>query len=573
MRLINTKTLALQDFNETEIPQYCILSHTWGQDEVLYQDFKQPDVAKRKAAYSKIQGCCEKVLHKGIDWAWIDTACIDKSSSAELSEAINSMYTWYKKAYICFAYLADVSQFPEARFNESLRNSRWFTRGWTLQEMLAPDHLILCDRNWNEIGTKNDLSGMLSEISGIDRAYLLGEDLASASIAKRMSWVASRKTTRTEDIAYCLLGIFDVNMPLLYGEGPKAFIRLQEEIIKESTDQSLFAWKALADPADHGQWTSLVNPDRPNIRGILARSPTEFASARNIMPVNISPMAEPIAMTNKGLRIQMPLLSSPVGARFSVLLACREEDDFEHVLTIHLSSRGRGALHSSNWFHRIYPNALGKSPVDENAMKESKPLYIIKDFEGKVPLNGKLGVFNLVVHNASSFGYRLSAVFPPDQWNPVQRSIEPTPFTTPQVAALRFDSGDLGKVGIILTLGFTALPYTPFCNIATGHEISLEGSLEEIIARNGMGVASTHDREVSKNTLTTSIRVRLSSLDPLRNHIGVDIAFNACEDQQTVEDKQAYDHQDSQSVQSEPALWQRLFSSSTLRKRVARTFP
>ena len=306
MRLINTDDLSLVEFPGI-VPEYAILSHTWGDEEVTLQDWE----ASRRAGtssilYSRIQGllepgkgtadqetqtteedgfpivrrstddsiqdwlsnlgfhdvrfgywkilqACSRARRDGLEWLWADTNCIDKTSSAELSEAINSMYEWYRNSTVCYAYLADV----RGRSPHELPSSRWFTRGWTLQELLAPRHVVFFSREWTGIGTKKHLVGLLSEITGIGETYLARLDgILGASIAHRMSWVSNRTTTRPEDIAYCMLGIFDVNMPLIYGEGSKAFSRLQEEIIKVSDDHSIFAWTwivELSDPSMRGQ--------------------------------------------------------------------------------------------------------------------------------------------------------------------------------------------------------------------------------------------------------------------------------------------------------------------------------
>ncbi|KUJ07713.1 uncharacterized protein LY89DRAFT_691451 [Mollisia scopiformis] len=154
------------------------------------------------------------------------------------------MYRWYEESAICYAYLADVPsdddlQAPESAFSKS----RWFSRDWTLQELIAPSQVIFFSNNWKEIGRLRSLFSQVSKISRIDEAVSYdGSNLDMFSIAQRMSRASQRSTTRVEDIAYCLFGIFDVNMPLLYGEGEKAFLRLQEEIMKRSNDQSLFAW-------------------------------------------------------------------------------------------------------------------------------------------------------------------------------------------------------------------------------------------------------------------------------------------------------------------------------------------
>ncbi|KAH9924635.1 uncharacterized protein BXZ73DRAFT_91226 [Epithele typhae] len=171
----------------------------------------------------------------GYDWAWADTCCIDKTSSAELTEAINSMFRYYSLAHICYVFLNDVeeSQPGAPTFGASFRRSRWHTRGWTLQELLAPREVVF-------------LSRILKQATGIPKAVLRSDKgITDVSIAARMSWASKRKTTRIEDEAYCLFGRFGVSMPTLYGEGRKAFYRLQEEIMKTSLDLSLFAWGGL----------------------------------------------------------------------------------------------------------------------------------------------------------------------------------------------------------------------------------------------------------------------------------------------------------------------------------------
>ena len=183
----------------------------------------------------KIRDCCSPAERRGFDWVWVDTCCIDKKSSAELSEAINSMFRWYAEAGECYAYLSDV------HLNKGLDlatrsvhtswfvHSLWFTRGWTLQELLAPSNAIFFDCDWNCIGNKKELSNEISTATGIGIQYL--DNTHGASVATKMSWISGRRASRMQDIAYCLLGLFDVNMPLLYGEGRKAFLRLELEIL------------------------------------------------------------------------------------------------------------------------------------------------------------------------------------------------------------------------------------------------------------------------------------------------------------------------------------------------------
>ncbi|KAF2092518.1 HET-domain-containing protein, partial [Rhizodiscina lignyota] len=224
-----------ETFEGGTIPPYAILSHRWEADEVLFEEMADSS-AKSKLGYAKIRGCARKAKRHGLDYCWVDTCCIDKRSSAELTEAINSMYQWYQNAVECYAYLSDV---PEAPWQKS----KWFTRGWTLQELLAPNQVLFYDKRWNKLGTKDQLAEEIAEITAIAKTALTYYHVTRLSISERMSWASRRETTRIEDTAYCLMGIFNVNMPLLYGEGSRAFIRLQEEILRQGTnDWSLFAW-------------------------------------------------------------------------------------------------------------------------------------------------------------------------------------------------------------------------------------------------------------------------------------------------------------------------------------------
>lgn len=183
---------------------------------------------------------CRLARQRDLSYAWIDTCCIDKSSSAELTEAINSMFNWYKKSAICFAFLSDLSASEDEVQKNEFWRCRWFTRGWTLQELIAPEKVEFYDQRWQWSGTKKSLQRKLSAITGIDLEILEDSNLLSTiPVARRMSWASRRKTSRVEDRAYSLLGLFDVNVPLIYGEGPKAFIRLQEEIMKQKNDLSL----------------------------------------------------------------------------------------------------------------------------------------------------------------------------------------------------------------------------------------------------------------------------------------------------------------------------------------------
>ena len=191
----------------------------------------------------KIQQLCLLAEKQGYRWAWADTCCIDKTSSAELSEAINSMFRYYSLAGVCYAYLTDVPRSSGIGADSKFRRSLWHKRGWTLQELVASKSLVFLSCEWAVLGTKMELAETLESITKVPASVLRFEtDVADISVARRMSWAAWRETTRPEDEAYCLMGIFGINMPTLYGEGKKAFYRLQEEIMKTSIDTSLFAW-------------------------------------------------------------------------------------------------------------------------------------------------------------------------------------------------------------------------------------------------------------------------------------------------------------------------------------------
>ncbi|KAK4464944.1 hypothetical protein QBC42DRAFT_262208 [Cladorrhinum samala] len=251
---------------------------------------------RSKKGFAKIQRTCAQAISQGLEWAWVDTCCIDKSSSAELSEAINSMFRWYRDSSVCYAYLSDVEYYSQGH-PPKLEKSRWFTRGWTLQELIAPRRVHFFCKTWGFLGSRDALREEITKITGIPSGLLEGSSrVNSFSVAQRMSWASKRQTTREEDMAYCLLGLFDIHMPLLYGEGTKAFARLQEEIIKQIDDQSLFAWTK-SDPDD---------PDIWSLRSVLADSPADFAASGNVKVLH-EEVGDASTLTKKGLHIHAPL--------------------------------------------------------------------------------------------------------------------------------------------------------------------------------------------------------------------------------------------------------------------------
>jgi hypothetical protein len=244
MRLLSANaagSFSLNSFFGKPSPSYAILSHTWEADdqEVTFHDLTNA-LGSGKKGYRKIQFCSELAKKDGLQYFWVDSCCIDKSSSAELSEAINSMFRWYRDAAKCYVYLSDVSTGKHSRSSELLwepafKRSRWFTRGWTLQELLAPQSVEFFSRDGKRLGNKDSLELQIHKITGIAIKALQGH-LYQFSYDERKLWAAKRKTTIEEDQVYCLLGIFDVYLPLIYGEGKAhAFRRLQVEIGRHSS--------------------------------------------------------------------------------------------------------------------------------------------------------------------------------------------------------------------------------------------------------------------------------------------------------------------------------------------------
>ncbi len=350
MRLLNTISLQFEEFYDGQIPDYVILSNRWGDDEVTFQDFRKGR-KQYGQGYAKIIQCCNVARSRDFQWVWIDTCCIDKKSSAELSEAINSMYRWYEGAGVCYAYLSDVVWNPHdaEASKRSFEQSLWFTRGWTLQELLAPSSVLFFDHQWSCFGTKASLSAELSAATGIKQNHLYRWAWIGVCIATKMSWVSRRVTSRTEDLAYCMLGLFDVNMPLLYGEGEKAFVRLQLEIIKKSDDESIFAW---------------TGSDRYFL-GMLAPSPTCFVQSGDIrMYHSTKKINYPYVMTNKGLEFRVLYqseISEPIAKRLPLALNCwRPSPKGPFCVTITLARVG-------NLWQRTECHELGLSaPVQDS---------------------------------------------------------------------------------------------------------------------------------------------------------------------------------------------------------------
>lgn len=327
MWLIHVRTKQLQEFIGLEVPHYAILSHTWvsGQ-EVTFQEMGSPGspdpASPSKSGWQKIDMTCRKAAQDGLDYAWVDTCCIDKSSSAELSEAINSMFCWYKRAAVCYVFLPDLGAFfwreDEGPLKIEIEHCRWFTRSWTLQELIAPLRIDFFNRDWRHCFTKEIASETLTQITGIDVDVLNHEkDLSAVSVAQKMSWAATRQSTRIEDLAYSLLGIFGINMPLLYGEEERAFLRLQAEIISSCPDPTILAWMLRRTPGE----TSEDLGD--SYSGVLASSPAYFWGCAEVTSLRDHSLFD-FSMSNRGIKLR---------AQFG-LIPLRESNTFYLVLPV-----------------------------------------------------------------------------------------------------------------------------------------------------------------------------------------------------------------------------------------------
>lgn len=428
MRLLNTSTLEVVEFvGDRSTPAYAILSHTWGDDEVTFDDLKNNrSAAVRKKGYQKILEACKQArlpipkqaqlpahsvkrhpydTENGLEWIWIDTCCIDKSSSVELSEAINSMFKWYRDAAICFAYLSDVHDGDDA---DQFSQSRWFTRGWTLQELLAPRRILFFfTSSWKIIGTKTSLAKHIIDATGIGKAYLFGHE--SASVAHKMSWTSKRETTRVEDFVYCLLGVFDVNMPLQYGEGRYgAFRRLQEEIMKSTNDQSIFAWG----------WANSLAPKYSGVYGrktrYLAPWADAFASAGEIVRCQVGAPEIDLIPTYRGITLEAPLCralhTSETGLEpvYYIPIKCRPRDDVLSLLAIPVARR---SATSQEYTRLAQPPIL--VPVDI-WKKETVALRYLK--QPVPPLYKDLAMSGTFALRRLPAGFKIAEAWPADKW-------------------------------------------------------------------------------------------------------------------------------------------------------------
>ena len=382
--------IILREFTNVHVPPYAILSHKWGpaEEEVSFkdmtQDSPQHSQARQKRGFGKIEQCCRQALRDKINHAWVDTCCIDKNSSAELSEAINSMFNWYGQARICYVHLGDVESSREGdgrvdkedclAKNSSFRTSRWFTRGWTLQEMIAPVDVRFYSKDWIEIGRKREMTDLLREITKVSEDILVHPHaLKNVHASQKMYWASGRETTREEDRAYSLLGLFGINMPILYGEGSYAFKRLQQEIIQSSFDHTIFAWLLFG-----------------NSSGLLAQSPNDFACSAKVRPMSqreydtafgISKLDYTI--TNLGVHIRLPHRRiKSHRCLYIVFLACcygsRITPIFLYLRRISEDASGRasGQYFRTRKLDRSFGDGINISSYDRSLFQSQTKIWI-----------------------------------------------------------------------------------------------------------------------------------------------------------------------------------------------------
>ena len=514
MRLLNATEMQLFEFFGKDIPPYAILSHTWGDDEVTFQDIQNGE-AHSKQAFVKIAQCCEEAVRDGIEFVWVDTCCIDKTSSSELSEAINSMFQWYRLAIRCYAYLSDLpSQLSEEELRTMLPSCRWFSRGWTLQELLAPRDLHFFAQDWTRLGERGHWASTISTATGIHEGALSGnvEDIRAFSVAQKFSWASKRQTTREEDIAYCLMGLFNVYMPLLYGEGSQAFIRLQEEIIKKSDDQTIFVSQGDMDY---------------QYRGLLASSPREFEYCSTIVPFRHWKSSRSYEMTNAGLCLTTSLLETKDDSKFLFIPQCYDQRAPERMLGITLVRLSPAGDQFAKINGLQYHMGIGCHFLPQ------RTIYIrndsIRPEAHTLSETGRLVHF-CVFQAGRKEGYQITQVWPAEQWDshsqmlrppkwsnqPDQKSNRPDPslFNWSWHAALLLssprtsDSGVSGNEEFIVIIGYNGRDDQCWCEIDFRGSKDLEG-----VWINTPYSGATKMSSVDRNEGASTVHVSLLGLD------------------------------------------------------------
>ncbi|KAG2030353.1 hypothetical protein BDR03DRAFT_974707 [Suillus americanus] len=313
--------------------KFAILSHRWldtGEPTFLDMSESQKDMSENSPGYPKLTKFCEKAEEYGCELAWLDTCCINKDSSAELDEAIQAMFNWYRSAAICIAYLAcssNVSDFAK---------EPWFTRGWTLQELLAPEKMKFYGKDWKPLSdnfddkhprdlvipsideisipitpSQPDILTAITRLTEIESRDLISFSPGIHNVHQRLRWASRRTTKRIEDMAYSLIGIFDISMPITYGEGQRSWFRLMEIILQQCKSWEIFVWA--------GEWSPYSSAIPRSPKGYEAfdiQDSTELSNALDMGRLEgivgeIPPGLRgdhAFATTRHGVQMKLPLL-------------------------------------------------------------------------------------------------------------------------------------------------------------------------------------------------------------------------------------------------------------------------
>ncbi|KAL5316656.1 hypothetical protein ACEPPN_015705 [Leptodophora sp. 'Broadleaf-Isolate-01'] len=350
MRLLYLQSgnLSLTEDYTEHVPPYAILSHTWGIDteEVTFDDFRVGTYTD-KIGYRKIKFCGEQATRDGFQYIWVDICCINKSNLTELSEAINSMFRWYQDAAKCYVYLSDVSKrynanepFSQSTWKSEFRHSRWFTRAWTLQELIAPKSVEFFSQEGARLGDKGSLESLLHEITGVSVEVLRGKPLIELTVQERMLWAANRTAKRKEDEAYALLGIFGLHMPMIYGEGREnAFIRLEREIGERSRvqKQKRFVITGLGGQGKSEICLQIASLMKQQFRGVFWVDVSKPSTAQRDFIAAAKMLGHSVESIPEALQILATTYQS-------WLLILDNADDPEFDYQIYLSSGNHGAV-------------------------------------------------------------------------------------------------------------------------------------------------------------------------------------------------------------------------------------
>ncbi|KJA27585.1 hypothetical protein HYPSUDRAFT_862747 [Hypholoma sublateritium FD-334 SS-4] len=328
--------------------RYAILSHTWIRDvpgDVIYQGWNTRE--RYPAGYRKVAYFCAVAAQAhGVGFGWMDNVCINKDSSSELDESIRSMYKWYRGAHVCISFLSQSWDLS------GMKDDSWFTRGWTLQELLAPRDNYFYNGNWEYLGSSTDeaIQSAIESASTITRAELEAcrrGETDRIPISRRLQLAAKRQVTREEDMAYSLMGLLGVDISVAYGEGTEhAFFRLVREMLSTKKD--------VLDIFNHGYYPSRkiipATIDNYRIRSTTIYTP-DFEG--KLQQSQWQPPSEPIVLTHLGVRIPLLLVHALKVDRFDA--QCVPVGDLCGSIQMSLSA---AYMHYSVLDKRIYVNGL-----------------------------------------------------------------------------------------------------------------------------------------------------------------------------------------------------------------------